>query len=545
MDRSAPDGECPVVVIGSGAGGGTLAHELARRGIEVTVIEAGRRFDLEDFLADPEAGPGSAWETFNWRDRRLMTGSASVVADYATLPTYTLKAVGGTTVHWAAQAYRFREHEWSPLTHWGPVEGVNLIDWPFPLAEMDPYYDAAERRMGVTGTHGVPYLERTRLFEVFEAGCRALGYDDVFEGHIAVDPRGLSAPMDKDAWRRLEATVERIALASGIDRPHVLLVLQGCSGGPKWSALNSEIPRAEATGRCRVLEQCMALRVEHDDGGRATGVLYADAEGAQHFLKARVVCLAANSIESTRLLLNSGGGSLFPHGLANSSGHVGRNYMRSIIEFIYGQFDTPVNMHHGNPVPGFTFGEAHSDPARGFVGGISLAAVGYGQPLFAAYAKQGPLGRNYAEMFPYLAGVVATGIDLPTSASAVSLHPDETDKHGLPVPVLNLDPHPNELAMQAFAIRKADELLTAAGASKIIPCASLPSSHNNGTNRMSANPADGVCDKWGRAHDVPNLFISDGSVFPSVTVGHPTLTIVALAIRQAEHIAAALGRGEL
>ena len=127
----------------------------------------------------------------------------------------------------------------------------------------------------------------------------------------------------------------------------------------------------------------------------------------------------------------------------------------------------------------------------------------------------------------------------------MTLHPEEKDQHGLPVPILNLDPHPNERAMQPYAIAKATELLEAAGALRIIPCASLPSSHNIGTNRMSRSPKDGVCDPWGRTHDIPNLFISDGSVFPSNTVGHPTLTIVALAIRQAEHIADALRGGDI
>ena len=271
---------------------------------------------------------------------------------------------------------------------------------------------------------------------------------------------------------------------------------------------------------------------------------YADESGRQHFQKARVVCLAANSIESARLLLNSES-SQFPDGLANSSGQVGCNYMRSVIEFIYGQFDEPVHMQTGNPVPGFTFAESGNDPSRGFAGGITLAGCGYAQPLFAAYAKEGPLGRNYADLLPYLAGVVATGIDLPTTGSCVTLHPTERDQRGLPVPVVNLDPHPNEIAMQTYAIGRATDLLSAAGAGRIIPCASLPSSHNNGTNRMSAKPQDGVCDKWGAAHDVPNLFISDGSVFPAITVGHPTLTIVALAIRQAERIAESLRRGEL
>jgi choline dehydrogenase-like flavoprotein len=179
------------------------------------------------------------------------------------------------------------------------------------------------------------------------------------------------------------------------------------------------------------------------------------------------------------------------------------------------------------------------------VGGISLAGLGYGQPLFAAYSKLGPLGRSYAESFPYLAGVVATGTDLPTDATCVTLHPEAKDEHGLPVPVLNLNPHPNELTMQKFGIAKATELLEAAGAKRVMACASLPSSHNIGTARMSADPAAVVCDGNGRTHEVKNLFISDGSALASCNVGHPTLTIVALAIRQAEFIAESLRRGEL
>lgn len=534
----------PVVVIGSGAGGGTLANELAQKGVSVVVLEAGARYDLSDFLADEWGDPTGPWEAMNWRERRQLTGNAPFVPEFAAAPTWILKAVGGTTVHWAAQAYRFAEHEWAPLSSHGPIAGASLLDWPMPLDAMTPYYARAERRMTVTGRDGVPHLPHTRLFEVFAAGCRVLGYRDVFEGHVSVDPRGRDAPMDRAAWAALEARTARIARLSGLDPPHVLLVLQGCAGGPKWSALNSEIPQAEATGRCTVRERCTALQIQHDAAGKATGVVYADAAGGQHVQPARIVCVAGNAIETPRLLLNSAS-PFFPDGLANNSGHVGRNYLRNAIAYVYGQFEEPVNMTTGNPVPGFTFAENRHDPARGFAGGLSFAGLGYGMPLYATFGKQGALGRNYAETLPYLAGVVATGADLPMAGNGVTLHADEKDQHGLPIPVLNLDIHANETAMMPFAIKRSGEILEAAGARRILPCPTLPSSHNLGTARMSRNPRDGVCNAWGQTHDVANLFISDGSQFPSANVGHPTLTIVALAIRQAEYIAEAMRAGDL
>lgn len=533
-----------MVVIGSGAGGGTVANELAQRGIDVVVLEAGARFDLDDFLQDEWADPDGPWEAMNWRDERELVGNAPFVPDFAGAPTWVLKTVGGTTVHWAAQAYRFAQHEWTPLSAHGAIEGADIVDWPMPLDEMTSYYEQAERKMRVTGRAGVPYLPHSRLYQVFAAGCRALGYDDVFEGHVAVDPRGRSTPMTAADWALLQERTARIAQLSGLDPPHVLLVLQGCAGGAKWSALNSEIPQAEATGRCTVLAGCTALRIEHDRDGKASGVLYADGEGGQHLQPARVVCVAGNAIETPRLLLNSAS-SQFPDGLANGSGHVGRNYLRNAICYVYGQFEDRVNMTTGNPVPGFTFAENRHDDARGFAGGLSFAGLGYGMPLYAIFGKQGALGRSYAETLPYLAGVVATGADLPIPRNGVTLHPEKKDRFGLPIPVLNLDIHRNEEAMTTFAVRRAAEILEAAGARRTIACPTLPSSHNLGTARMSSDPRRGVCNSHGQTHEVANLFISDGSQFPSANVGHPTLTIVALAIRQADYIARAMSAGEL
>ena len=183
-------GEAVVVVIGSGAGGGTLANELTQRGVDTVVLEAGSRLDLEDFLADEWGDAEGPWETVNWRDKRLLTGNSPVVPDYSNSPTWVLKTVGGTTVHWAAQGYRFTDHEWRPLSRYGPIHGANMLDWPMDLESLTPYYESAERKMRITGRNGVPFFPHTRLYEIFAAGCRALGYETCSRGTSRSIPAG-------------------------------------------------------------------------------------------------------------------------------------------------------------------------------------------------------------------------------------------------------------------------------------------------------------------------------------------------------------------
>ena len=144
-----------------------------------------------------------------------------------------------------------------------------------------------------------------------------------------------------------------------------------------------------------------------------------------------------------------------------------------------------------------------------------------------------------------MAGFFVNGEDLALATNRVTLHPSEKDGHGLPIACLNLDDHPNDLAMKRYAYRNGIALLEAAGALRVFCSPPLPVSHNLGTCRMSADPDAGVIDRWGRSHEVPNLFVSDGSQFTSSLAGNPTLTIVALAIRQAGHIARQMSRGDL
>jgi choline dehydrogenase-like flavoprotein len=172
-----------VVVIGSGAGGGTLGAELALKGIRTVVLEAGPRVEKEAFENDE-------WSNFvkiSWLDNRTTSGSWRVARDFPNLPAWIVKAVGGSTVHWAGASLRIQEHEFKARTNYGEIEGANLLDWPIGLADLEPYYDRAEDRMGVTRTHGIPGLPGNNNFKVMKAGADKLGYRNCYTGRMAIN----------------------------------------------------------------------------------------------------------------------------------------------------------------------------------------------------------------------------------------------------------------------------------------------------------------------------------------------------------------------
>ena len=175
--------ESLVVIIGSGAGGGTLGTELALKGVKTVILEAGRRNEIEDFISDE-------WASFTqlaWTDMRTTSGSWRVHKDFANLPAWIVKSVGGSTVHWAGASLRFQEHEFKTHTTYGNVAGANLLDWPITLAELEPYYAKAENKMGVTRTNNIPGLPGNNNFKVLEAGAKKLGYKEVHTGRMAIN----------------------------------------------------------------------------------------------------------------------------------------------------------------------------------------------------------------------------------------------------------------------------------------------------------------------------------------------------------------------
>ena len=518
----ALDDNSVVVVIGSGAGGGTLGTELALKGVDTVILEAGGRHEIEDFVNDE-------WGMFvniTWLDTRTTSGTWQVAKDFSGLPAWIVKAVGGSTVHWAGASLRIQEHEFKVRTHYGDIPGANLLDWPISLADLEPYYDRAEDRLGVTRTHNIPGLPGNNNFKIMKAGADKLGYQNCHTGRMAIN----SEPRDG------RASCQQIGFC-----------FQGCKTGAKWSTLYAEIPKGEETGKLEVRPNSQVLKIEHDAAGKVTGVVYADKDGNLQQQKARAVCVAGNSYESPRLLLNSHS-AMFPDGLANSSGQVGKNYMRHMTGSVYAIFDKPVNMYRGTTMAGIITDESGNDPARGFVGGYEMETLSLGIPFMAAFLKPGAWGREFTtalDMYDYMAGMWLVGEDMPQESNAVTLHPSVKDQHGMPVPNVHFDDHPNDLAMRNHAYGQGAAVYNAVGAVRTFPTPPYPSTHNLGTNRMSEKPRDGVVNKWGQTHDIANLFISDGSQFTTGGAENPTLTIVTLALRQADYIADQMGKGNL
>ncbi len=511
-----------VVIIGTGAGGGTLANELAQKGIDVVALEAGGRYLPDDYVNDE-------WDSFGqlaWLDARTTSGSWRVSKDFSGLPAWIVKAVGGSTTHWAGASLRFQDHEFRVRSEYGDIAGASLLDWPITLADLEPYYDNAENRMGTTRTNGIPGLPGNNNFKIMKAGADKLGYKDCHTGRMSIN----SQPRDG------RAACQQLGFC-----------FQGCKFGAKWSTAYTEIPAGEATGKLEVREHAHALTIETDDSGKVTGVVYADKDGNRHVQKARAVCVAGNSIESPRLLLNSASAQ-HPDGLANSSGQVGRNYMRHMTGSVYAVFDQPVRMWRGTTMAGIITDESRNDPSRGFVGGYEMETLSLGLPFMAAFLNPGAWGRSFtAAMDGYenMAGMWLVGEDMPQETNRVTLHHEAKDQYGLPVPNVHFDDHPNDIAMRNHAYQQGAAVYDAVGATRTFPTPPYPSTHNLGTNRMSENPRDGVVNKWGQAHDVANLFISDGSQFTTGGAENPTLTIVALAIRQADYLADQMSKGNL
>ncbi|MCW5232112.1 GMC family oxidoreductase [Verminephrobacter eiseniae] len=518
MAQFSSSDDSVVVIIGSGAGGGTLANELAHKGIGVVVLEAGALQSSATFVNDE-------WKSFTqlaWLDNRTTSGTWRVAKDFPNLPAWICKTVGGTTTHWAGASLRLQAHEFKARSHYGAIAGANLMDWPVTLQELEPYYARAEDKMGVTRTNGIAGLPGNNNFKVLSAGAAKLGYKDVHTGNMAIN----SQPRD-DRGRCIQMG----------------FCFQGCKSGAKWSTLYTELPKAEKTGNMELRPESHATRIEHDAAGKVTGVVYVDKNGHEQRQRARLVCVAGNAIETPRLLLLSAS-NLFPDGLANGSGQVGRNYMRHMTGSVYGMFKNPVHMYKGTTMAGIVRDEARHDPRRGFAGGYEIETLALGVPFMAAFLDPGGWGKDFARFmdnYTRLAGMWLVGEDMPRESNRVTLHADLKDQWGSPIPNVHFDDHDNDIAMRNHAFGQGERIYRAAGAIKTFRTPPYPSTHNMGTCRMGASAKDSVCNAYGQTHDIANLFISDGSQFTTGGAENPTLIIVTLAIRQADYIAQQMG----
>jgi choline dehydrogenase-like flavoprotein len=335
--------------------------------------------------------------------------------------------------------------------------------------------------------------------------------------------------------------------------------LFGCEMKAKSSTLVTVIPIAEKTGRCEIRPNSYVRKIETDARGNAKGAIYFDAQKREIFQPAKAVVLCANGVESAKLLLMSKS-KLFPNGLANSSGLVGKNLMWDNGTESSGLFEHPLNEFKSIQVTRVLHDYYDADRKRGFYGGggidarfdfypagFALAALPDDVPKWGIDFKKA-VGHYFTRTMTLL----SHSTSLPRESNNVSLDPEMKDAWGLPAVRITFDWHPDDVASMKWLVERERDILQAAGAQKIwsFPVEPLelnvaPSRHLIGTCRMGDDPKRSVVDSYGHAHDVKNLFIVDGSNFVTSGRQQPTATIQALAYRAAEHITQKARAGEL
>jgi choline dehydrogenase-like flavoprotein len=535
------------VIVGAGGAGGVVAKELSTAGFRVVVLEQGPYLREESFGHDelkykdaydpPNIGQETLTNDHALQPNTLRRSEAekAVLADAVGYG----RCVGGGTVHFTANYWRFHESDFHERSLWGPIAGTGFADWPITYADLEPYYTQAEWELGVSGQAGASIFDppRSKPYPLppmpvkssgvlLERGARKLGWHP-FPAPLAI----VSQPYRGRSECRHCGFCEWF----------------GCEWRAKSSTLATVIPLAEATGRCEIRPHSYARRVSTDKRGRVDGVVYFDLERREHLQKAKAVVLCANGAETPRLLLLSES-SLFPRGLANSSGLVGKFLMLDLGPSVFGTFEYPLNEYKSVQVTRIVHDFYDADAKRGFYGGggldarfdfypmaFSLGALPPGTPRWGAGFKQA-LRENFTRTLLILGHTTA----LPLESNSITLDPEVKDAWGQPAIRVTYKCHPDDLKTMAFFRDRSLELLDAAGAIRKwdTPITEPPIGfHLMGTCRMGDDPETSVVDRFHRAHDVPNLFVVDGSSFVTSGRNQPTCTIQALAYRAADHIA--------
>lgn len=552
MAQFSPNTEVDFVVIGSGAGGGIMAKQLSTAGFSVVVLEQGgwgkygkeHEYTKDEYLNDQGgidyqlmSDPVRQPNTFR-RTEQDKTGPGS--HSYGCV-------VGGGTVTYGGSSWRHLPWEFNEATTVGSIAGTGLQDWPLTYAELEPYYVQAEWEMGISGMridspfvapmskdYPVPPVPLKASGALMKMGASKLGLT-VVRGPLAVI---------SENYQGRSACVN-CGMCSGF----------GCHVKARSSSAVTMLPLAEKTGRCEIRARSYVHEITVDSTGKCTGVAYFDPQKRVVRQRAKAVILAANGTESARLLLLSKS-QRFPNGLANTNDVVGRYLMLGNTVSANGLFEHPLNDYKGVVTGAAIIDFVPTDAKRGFHGGGRMTARGFDTPINYALRGLSPgtarWGAAYKQALRDEANhkmtITSFVTQLPLPTNRVDLDPDVKDAWGLPAMRITSQSHPDDIKSMEFFRQKGLDVLTAAGATKVWAGPvndARGSAHNRGSCRMGNDPKTSVVNKYHRAHDVPNLFIVDGSTLVTGGRNHPTMTIQALAFRAAEHITKAAKNGTL
>ena len=527
------------VIVGAGAGGGVVAKELAAAGLSVVLLERGRWYSAADCRKDDLFNQrtqvlGAKFGPDEERDPRVLVdenGRESVVRPSDGGYSNNAACVGGGTFSYGAMAWRFMEKDFHMRSTYGAVEGSTLDDWPISYGDLEPYYEKAEWEMGVSGDDSgnpfkaprrkllpMPPLAPNKEYQLLQPAARRLGLHpfDIPMLRNTLPYNGRRACM-RCRW----------------------CVGFACELSARTGTHNTVIPAALATGNCELRTGCMTREILLDGRGRATGVAYFDANDRLQEQPADLVIVCGGAIESARLLLNSKH-RLFPDGLGNRNGWVGRNLQSHSYSGANGlfEFDTYDDLGPGASIAICDYNHGNA----GLVGGALLANEFIRLPYQFMTLTPPWISRWGAEhkefvrtAFRRTVVVMGPVQEMPLFDARVQLDPKVKDYWGIPVARLSGTKHPHTIAVGRFIAGKAEAWLKEAGAVqtwKRVPSKALSGGqHQAGTCRMGRDPKTSVVDANCRIHDVDNVYVIDGSVHPTNGGFNPALTILANAYR--------------
>ncbi len=507
------DGHVDACIVGCGAGGSVLAKELSEAGWSVVVLEAGQWLSTDDDLRQDEL---EMLGKFDWDDRRWLQGEEQLELGHRR----DGRGVGGGTLHYGAVALRLWPQDFERRTR----DGVGA-DWPISYRELAPYYERVEREMMLSGPETMPW------------GPKRTAYPQPPHQTTARD-HVVAAGMAKLG---IEWVPTPLAILTGAHEGRSPCMNYGycqwgCKSRAKTSVHLNYVPKAVLAG-AEIRTGARAVQLEAAADGSTSGVVYVQ-DGITRRQTADVVVLSAFCIENPRLLLHSAT-SAFPNGLANSSGTVGRYLLAHVADSHFGRFAEPIHMW--STAPGTLLSQHHygTKPGRNFAGGWSWMTSNLYPAEFAetlARVGEGMWGGEfvrYLEQYPHFLVLGTEGECLPYPDNRVELSED-LDEYGVPRPLVAFNYGENEKAMREEAHRIGREILEAGGAEEVL--ISEGNDHTMGGCRMGDDARSSVVDRNLKAHDHPNLYICDASVFVTPGAAQPSQTIMALATRLADHL---------
>jgi choline dehydrogenase-like flavoprotein len=555
------------VIVGSGAGGGMAAWVLASKGLKVLMLEAGRHYDpkreapmFAAYADAPLRGEGTPDKPFGFYDAAIggwqVPGEPYSSAPGSDFMWWRSRMLGGRTNHWARNSFRMGPYDFKPRSR----DGLG-VDWPIGYEDIAPWYDRTEAIVGVYGSNtGLENHPDSSPGVLHDPPAPRVG-----ELLIQAGAGDLGIPC---------VPARRAVLTRPIgDRNPCLYATscgRGCPIGAAFQTTTSLLPMALATGNLTIVTDAMVYELRLGRQGRADGVNYVDkTSGAHAAAYGRVVVLAASACESARILLNSKSAS-FPDGAANSSGQVGRNLMDTVGAGMGAQFpvleNRPVYNEDGAMglhlyIPFWLYkaqARGELDFPRGYH--YELGAEGRGQPrlgMGAIAERAGGYGRKLKEDVRRYYGsylhFTCRGEMIPNADSYCEIDPDATDRWGIPTLRFHFGWSQHERNMVAHFQATTKALIDRLGGNiaygDVPPGEAISKGgeiiHEVGTTRMGDDARTSVTNQYGQSWDIDNLFIADGGVFASKAHKNPTLTILALAWRNSEYLAAELGRRAL